>query len=109
MPKPEPPRLIARGSRAKRRPAAMHDRRTVGTGVARARQREQVVVRDVYLQPDAPDPVLDERTVLAVVRRHVAAPCAVASIDESGGEARAYAISGPAGDLILKTQRPHRV
>lgn len=62
--------------------------------------------RDVYSQPDAPDPVLDGRTVLSLVKRHVPHAQAVTAVDESGGEARAYAIDD---GLILKTQRPQQV
>ena len=61
---------------------------------------------DVYPQPDAPDPVLGPEVVLAIVRRHAAGTREVTAVDESGGEARAYMIDG---DLVLKTQRPHRL
>src|SRR4051794_35762650 len=61
---------------------------------------------DRYLQPDAPDPVLDAERVLSLVRRHVPDAEAVTGVDESGGEARTYAIDA---GLILKTQRPHRL
>ena len=61
---------------------------------------------DTYSQPNATDPVLDERTVLDIVRRH-GVPCsAVTSIDETGGEARAYVLDD---NLVLKAQRPHRL
>ena len=62
--------------------------------------------KDVYLQPDAPDPVLPTELVLDLARRHVPDACAVTAIDESGGEARAYIVDGT---IILKTQRPHRL
>jgi hygromycin-B 7''-O-kinase len=62
--------------------------------------------RDVYLQPDAPDPVLADVVVLALVRRHAPDAGAVTGVDESGGEARTYAVDS---GLILKTQRPHRL
>src|SRR5215210_7909429 len=55
---------------------------------------------------DPRDPVLDESVVLSLVRRHWPAAGRVTGVDESGGEARTYAIDE---DLILKTQRPHRV
>ena len=68
------------------------------------------MIRDVYAQPDAPDPVLDEAVVLEIVRRHVPAAHSVEHVDESGGEARTYAVDGgSAGAIILKTQRPHRL
>lgn len=61
---------------------------------------------DVYLQPDAPDPVLTEQTVLAIAAAHTDRPRVVLEVDESGGEARAYLLDG---DVVVKTQRPHRV
>lgn len=62
--------------------------------------------KDTYLQPDKPDPVLDEEIVLALARRHVPNTRAVRAVDETGGEARTYAIDD---DVIFKTQRPHRL
>ncbi len=62
--------------------------------------------KDIYLQPDAPDPVLDEATVLALARRHVPGARAVRAVDETGGEARAYAVDE---GVVVKTQRPHRL
>lgn len=64
------------------------------------------MARDFYVQPDAADPVLDTATVLAIVRRHAPNAVAVTAIDESGGEARTYAIDH---DLILKIQRPQQL
>jgi len=60
----------------------------------------------MYSQPHAADPVLDERTVLDIVRRHGVRCSAVTSIDETGGEARAYVLDD---HLVLKVQRPHRL
>jgi hypothetical protein len=40
---------------------------------------------DMYSQPNAADPVLEERTVLDIVRRHGVRCSAVTSIDETGG------------------------
>lgn len=48
--------------------------------------------RDIYRPPNAADPVLEERTVLAIVRRHGVRCAAVTSIDETGGEARVYVL-----------------
>jgi aminoglycoside phosphotransferase (APT) family kinase protein len=62
--------------------------------------------RDVYLQPDAPDPVLDSELVLELVRRHVPSVREVTGVDESGGEARTYMCDD---DLVLKVQRPHQL
>lgn len=59
-----------------------------------------------YSQPDAPDPVLDAATVLRLVRRHRPSAREMVAVDETGGEARVYAIDD---DVILKTQRPHRL
>ncbi|MST32206.1 phosphotransferase, partial [Acidimicrobiaceae bacterium USS-CC1] len=65
-----------------------------------------MVFADIYLQPDAPDPVLDEQTIVAAARRHVPDAGRLLAVDESGGEARAYFLEG---DLVVKTQRPHRL
>src|SRR5215207_8690451 len=62
--------------------------------------------RDTYLQPQAPDPVLIEETVLAITRRYLPEANAVGEVDETGGEARTYVIDT---DFILKVQRPHRL
>src|SRR5262249_17466060 len=62
--------------------------------------------RDTYSQPNTADPVLDERTVLDLVRRHGVRCSAVTSIDETGGEARAYVLDD---NIVLKVQRPHRL
>jgi aminoglycoside phosphotransferase len=61
---------------------------------------------DIYSQPNAADPVLEERTVLDIVRRHGVRCSAITSIDETGGEARVYVLDG---NLVLKVQRPHRL
>jgi hygromycin-B 7''-O-kinase len=62
--------------------------------------------KDVYLQSDAPDPVLTDAVVLGLVGRHVPDAQAVTGVDESGGEARTYLVDDR---LVLKTQRPHRL
>ena len=61
---------------------------------------------ETYTQPNAADPVLDEQTVLDILRCHGVHGCAVTSIDETGGEARTYVIDD---NLVLKVQRPHRL
>jgi hypothetical protein len=63
----------------------------------------------VYLQPQAPDPVLDDATVRALARRHVSGAERVVEVDESGGEARVYLLDGGNldGGIVVKTQRPH--
>ena len=65
-----------------------------------------MVFTDTYLQPDAPDPVLDEQSVIDAARRHAPQAGALVEVDESGGEARAYHLDG---DIVIKTQRPHRL
>lgn len=62
--------------------------------------------KDVYLQPHVPDPALSDDVVFSLVRQHVPGVKAVTGVDESGGEARTYAIDE---NIILKTQRPHRL
>lgn len=62
--------------------------------------------KDIYVQPDAPDPVLDSSLVLSLVRRHVPEAQAVTGVDESGGEARTYAVDD---GIILKVQRPQQL
>ncbi|NMP21287.1 phosphotransferase family protein [Sulfobacillus harzensis] len=62
--------------------------------------------KDVYLQPDAPDPVLDSDLVLSLAGRHVSGLQSITAIDESGGEARVYVVDD---SIIVKTQRPHRL
>jgi hygromycin-B 7''-O-kinase len=67
---------------------------------------EGAMPKDIYLQPDAPDPVLDAATVIALARRHIPDVRSVREVDETGGEARAYAVDE---GVIVKTQRPHRL
>jgi hygromycin-B 7''-O-kinase len=62
--------------------------------------------RHVYLQPDAPDPVLSSAVVLSLAQRHVPDARAVVAVEESGGEARTYLIDD---DVILKVQRPQQL
>jgi aminoglycoside phosphotransferase (APT) family kinase protein len=50
--------------------------------------------------------VLDNELVLSLARRHAPHVRAVTGVDESGGEARTYALDA---DIILKTQRPQRL
>lgn len=62
--------------------------------------------KHIYLQPDAPDPIHSDDVVLAIVRKHVPDVNSVTGIDESGGEARTYAIDD---NVILKVQRPQQL
>lgn len=64
------------------------------------------MAKDVYLQPDAPDPIHNDDVVLSIVRKHVPDAKAVTGVDESGGEARTYAIDE---HVILKVQRPQQL
>lgn len=61
---------------------------------------------DVYVQPQAPDEVWSDAQVLALAREFAPGARRVTGVDESGGEARTYAVDD---GLILKTQRPHRL
>ena len=64
------------------------------------------MLKEYYLQPDAPDPVLTEAEVLRCVRRFVPGATAMTSVDESGGEARTYIVDDA---VVLKVQRPQQV
>jgi hypothetical protein len=61
--------------------------------------------KDTYLQPHLLDDIWDCEMVLDLAREFIPEAQEVTGVDESGGEARTYAIGG---DLILKTQRPGR-
>ena len=63
-------------------------------------------MKDVYYQEGFPDPVFDKEYVLRLVRPFAPGAGDVTGVDETGGEARTYAIDG---DIILKVQRPHRL
>ena len=60
----------------------------------------------VYYHRNAPDPILEEDFVLQLVRQHVAEANEVQYVDESGGEARTYAVDE---NIILKVQRPQQL
>ena len=62
--------------------------------------------KDYYIQPDAPDLLLSTEQVLAYARQLAPEVKAVTSVDETGGEARTYAIDN---HLIFKTQRPQQI
>jgi len=64
------------------------------------------MLKEYYLQPDAPDPVLPEAEVLRCVRRFLPTAKAVTGVDESGGEARTYIVDEV---FVLKVQRPQQV
>jgi len=60
----------------------------------------------VYYQRGLPDPVLNDSLVLDIVRKYEPGAKAVTSIDDTHGEARAYAVDN---DIILKVQRPQQL
>ena len=60
----------------------------------------------IYYQRGAADPILEDSLVLDIVREYVPGVEAVKSVDESGGEARTYAVDD---DIILKVQRPQQL
>lgn len=66
----------------------------------------KMILKDVYLQPDVQDEVWSDTLILELVREFVPSAQKVMGIDETGGEARTYAIDD---NIILKTQRPHRL
>ncbi len=59
-----------------------------------------------YFQPNAKDPVLEEKIILEIVKKYDPTVDTVDFIDETGGEARAYSVNNK---IILKVQRPHRL
>ena len=62
--------------------------------------------RHVYFQRQAADPVLPKEEVLSLARRYVPTARDVVAVDESGGEARTYAVDA---DIIVKVQRPQQL
>jgi len=62
--------------------------------------------KDVYYQRGAADPILSDNVVLEIVRQYAPGADTVSYIDETGGEARTYAVDDT---IILKVQRPHRL
>ena len=64
------------------------------------------MIQNVYYQLGYADPILENDYVLGLVRLFVPGAGEVTGIDETGGEARTYAIDS---DMILKVQRPHQL
>jgi len=64
------------------------------------------MIEDIYYQRGFPDPVFDNDYVLSLVRPFVPDAGRVAGVDETGGEARTYAIDD---GVILKVQRPQQL
>ncbi|MCL2565713.1 MAG: aminoglycoside phosphotransferase family protein [Defluviitaleaceae bacterium] len=64
------------------------------------------MIKDIYYQKGYPDPVFDNAYVLSLVRVFIPEAKEVTGVDETGGEARTYAIDS---DVILKVQRPQQL
>jgi hygromycin-B 7''-O-kinase len=60
----------------------------------------------VYYQRGATDPILEDALVLDIVRQYELSAGKVKQVDESGGEARTYAVDD---NIILKVQRPQQL
>jgi len=64
------------------------------------------MIKDIYYQRGFPDPILENDYVLSLARPFVPGVRRVAHIDETGGEARTYAVDE---DIIVKVQRPQQM
>jgi aminoglycoside phosphotransferase (APT) family kinase protein len=64
------------------------------------------MIKDIYYQRGFPDPVFENDYVLSLVRPFVPGVQEVARVDETGGEARTYAVDN---NIILKVQRPQQL
>jgi len=64
------------------------------------------MIDDIYYQRGFSDPVLKDDYVLDLVRPFMPSAGKVTGIDETGGEARTYAVDN---DIILKVQRPQQL
>ena len=62
--------------------------------------------KTIYYQRDAADPVLEDGLVLDIVRGYAPGAKSVTGLDDSHGEARAYAVDD---NIILKVQRPQQL
>ena len=76
-----------------------------GIGASRAHSMTVRITGDAATARSS-RPRAERQCCLGISRGHVPAVRAVTGVDESGGEARTYAIDD---SIILKTQRPHRV
>jgi hypothetical protein len=61
------------------------------------------IPNDLYLQPDAPDPVLTDAEVFGLVQSYVPDARAVMGVDQSGREAGTCLVDD---GVVLKTQHP---
>ena len=66
----------------------------------------EMILKDIYVQPDVMDEVWNDQLVLEIVSEFVPSASVVTSVDETGGEARTYFVDD---NIILKTQRPNRL
>ncbi|MCL2776100.1 MAG: aminoglycoside phosphotransferase family protein [Oscillospiraceae bacterium] len=64
------------------------------------------MITDVYYQRGFPDPIFEREFVMDIVRQFVPGAEKVTDIDETGGEARTYAVDN---NIILKVQRPQQL
>ena len=64
------------------------------------------MLKTEYYQRGAADPILDNSLVLSIVREYAPEAKEVTGVDETGGEARTYAVDA---DIVLKVQRPHQL
>ena len=62
--------------------------------------------KTIYYQRDAADPVLEDGLVLDIVSGYAPGAKSVTGMDDSHGEARAYAVDD---NIILKVQRPQQL
>ena len=64
------------------------------------------MIKTIYYQRGAADPVLENDFVMSIVRQYVPNAKKVTDVDETGGEARTYAVDN---NIILKVQRPQQL
>ena len=62
--------------------------------------------KNIYYQRDAADPVLEDSVVLSIVREYAPEAKQVVELDETGDEARMYAVDA---GIFLKVQRPQQL
>ena len=64
------------------------------------------MIQTIYYQRGAADPVLENDFILNIVRQYAPGAKKVTDVDETGGEARTYAVDN---NIILKVQRPQQL
>ena len=100
-----PPSVGVERASVTRRVSKDSDAGSTSDRTALATKPNYVAYRDIYSQPHAPDPILDNDLIVELVRRHTKTTATTFDIDETGGEARAYLFD----EVVLKTQRPHQL